>query len=112
MNCNDMTRLLDERDIAELSAPEARDLAAHAAECAECARQWLASEHVARFRSDVPALPAALREQALRIREACEAPALRRSTRRPLLFGGLFVLGAAATTVAAFTWQDASAANR
>jgi len=112
MNCNDVTQLLDERDVAELSAAEVRDLEAHTAECAECARQRLASERMARFRADVPALPPALREQALRIAAACESPVVRKSTRRPLLFGSLFVLGAAAATVTAFTWQDASAANR
>jgi len=112
MNCDDITRLLDERALAQLSAAEAGAIEAHAAQCPECARQWLASESLARFRADVPALPPALREQARRLHAACETPVVRKSTRRPLLFGSLFVLGAAATTVTAFTWQDASAANR
>ena len=112
MNCDDITRLLDERELSQLSAAEVRDIEAHVAQCAECARQCLASERMARFRCGVPALPPALREQAHRLHAACESPAVRKSTRRPLLFGSLFVLGAAATAVTAFTWQDASAANQ
>jgi hypothetical protein len=112
MNCNDINRVLDEREATELSAAESAGIEAHVAHCTECAQQVSASAHMTQFRCDVPPLPAALREHARRLQAACESAPPPKSTRRPLIFGSLFVLGAAATTFTAVAWRDASAANR
>lgn len=112
MNCDDVIRLLDEHEAAGLSAAESAEAEAHIAQCTECAQQWLASERIAQFRTAVPPLPAALRERARRLEAACETTEAPKSTRRPLIFGSLFLLGATATTFTAVTWRDASAANR
>ena len=101
MKCDDIVRLLDERQLSELSPAEATELEAHLTHCMECARQCLASEQLARFRADAPAMPAALEEQARRLHAACESAAPREVARRPFIIGGLLLLGCAATMYAA-----------
>jgi hypothetical protein len=112
MKCDDINYLLDKRALTELAVAETAEVEAHVAACRECARLWSVSERLAQFRCDVPPLPASLRERARRLHAACESTATAKSTRRPLIFGSLLLLGGAATTLSAVSWRDASAANR
>lgn len=112
MNCSDISRLLDERAIADLSAAELSAVEAHLSGCADCAAQCLASERVSTFRSDVPPMPASLREQARRLGDASGSATGERRMRRPVIIGSLLLLGAAATMFATVPWQDPGTANR
>lgn len=99
MKCSDISRILDEQEFAGLSAADLADLESHVSECAECARQCLASEQLMSFRTAVPAVPAALQERARHLHASCESANSPKSTRRPVIIGSLFLLGAAATTM-------------
>lgn len=112
MNCDDICRLLDEPRRAKLAAAEVSELEAHLSRCTECALQYLASEHVASFRSDVPELPESLHEQARRLHAACEAAVAPRVSRRPFIVGGLLLLGGAATMFAAVPRLEPEPAGR
>lgn len=112
MICKNVTQLLDERDLAELSAKEAAELEAHVSHCAECAAQCLASERMASFRTDVPRMPTSLSERVSRLHAACETTTGLYRTRRPLILGSLLLLGAGATVSLVVPWRGASAANR
>jgi hypothetical protein len=113
MNCNDVSRWLDEPEIAGLSAAELTELEAHITGCAECAGQCLASEQMKSFRADVPPMPESLYERARQLRDLCESNASpRKTSRRPVIFGSLLLLGAAATMSSAIPWRDASTAHQ
>lgn len=112
MNCNDISRFLDEREAGELTSAELGELKAHVSSCEDCAGQWLASERIADFRSSVPALPAPLAERVRQLRDQGDVQPGPSRTRRPVIIGSLLLLGAAATTLAAFSWQDTRTANQ
>ena len=111
MKCNDISQLLNERELSELSPAETAALEAHVLDCAACAAQCLASERMTVFRPDTPPMPASLHEQVRRLRAVCEATTSPRSTRRPVIIGSLFLLGAA-TMFAAIPLRGTSTANR
>jgi anti-sigma factor RsiW len=113
MNCDDISQWLDERELADLSAEKLAELEAHVSRCAECARQCLASEQMKSFRTDVPPMPASLHERARQLRELCESTTSpQKTTRRPVIFGSLLLLGAAATMPAAISWRDTRTAHQ
>jgi anti-sigma factor RsiW len=111
MKCNDISQILDERELSELSTAELADLESHVSRCAECARQCLASEQLMSFRSNMPAMPASLHERARHLHALCES-ATEQSTRRPVIIGSLLLLGAAATMFATVPWHDTSTAHQ
>lgn len=112
MNCNDISRILDEQRMSDLSAAGMDEVEAHVAGCAACADQVLASERVASLRPEVPPLPAALAERVRNLQEPAESNAVPGHTRRPVIIGSLFLLGAAATMYAAVPWRDTGAARQ
>jgi hypothetical protein len=112
MNCHDISHILDERGTAALSTAERADFDAHIARCAECAGQSRASERLLSFRTDVPPLPAALQDRARQLEDLRSAKAPASRSRRPLLIGGLLLIGAGATMFAAVPWGDTSTANQ
>jgi anti-sigma factor RsiW len=112
MNCQDIARWLDQRELSELSAEETIAFQAHLAHCADCAAQCLVSKELSSFRTAVPPLPASLRERAQHLQHLCETTARERRTRRPVLIGSLLLLGAAASMFATAPWTDASTANQ
>ena len=112
MNCNDISRFLDGHQRSALSAAEKHQLEAHVSQCADCAGQWLASESMASFRSEVPPMPAALAERTRQLQDQCESKAAPDQSRRPVIIGSLLLLGAAATMFAVVPGQDASTASQ
>jgi hypothetical protein len=94
MNCQDISRILDSRDVNALSAGERRSCEAHAASCPRCWPEWVVYTRLAAI-SDPPMSP----ELAAR----CEALASARSTAaRGSRSGRTILLGALlATAVAA-----------
>ena len=112
MNCQDIAHILDERGPGALSATERAGFEAHLSQCAECAAQRRVSESLLSFRSEPPPLPAALRERARQLQELRQSPVSERRTRRPVIIGSLFLLGAAATMFAGAHWSDTSAAEQ
>jgi hypothetical protein len=106
MNCSDILRVLDERDIASLAMADEAEFRIHVAACRDCASQVLASEGVAAFRVDVPSLPAGLHECASQLQSRLETQSGRRPSRRPVLIGSLLLLGAAATMFAVVPGPD------
>jgi len=106
MKCDDVFRLLDERQLTELGPAETTELEAHLSRCPECARQCLASELAASFRTDAPEMPASLEERARRLHAACQSAAPPQVARRPFIVGGLLLLGCAATMYAAVPRLD------
>jgi hypothetical protein len=67
---------------------------------------------MASFRSEVPAMPASLQQQARELQERCDSGRAGTGTRRPVIIGSLFLLGAAATMFAAVPWSDTSTVNQ
>lgn len=95
MNCQDISRALDSRDVNALSAAERRACEAHAASCPRCGPEWVVYTRLA-------ALPAPTMPRELAARCEALAPAQRRVTdiRRPagrtVLLGAILVATAAA----------------
>jgi hypothetical protein len=112
MNCNDISRILDEREIAALCAADLAEFKAHLSACSDCSGQSLASQRVLAFRSAVPPLPASLHERAEQLYEQRMLTAGERRTRRPVLIGSLFLLGAAASLFGTVPWSDTSPAEQ
>ena len=97
MNCTDVSRILDHCTLKELTTTKAAAFDAHVANCEACADQHAVQSSLATFRADVPALPASLQARAFQLHEQFAGARERRPTRRPVLIGSLFLLGAAAT---------------
>lgn len=112
MKCNDIARILDERAPSALSSAESAALEAHLLHCDDCTAQWRASEQLQSFRSEVPPMPASLRERARQIDGDSESTRRERASRRPLIIGSLLLLGAAATMFTAIPLRDSRAANQ
>jgi hypothetical protein len=106
MNCSDILRILDERDVVDPALADEAGFRNHVLACRDCASQVQASEGVAAFRVNVPQLPAGLQECALQLQSRLEAQSARRPSRRPVLIGSLFLLGAAATMFAVVPGPD------
>jgi hypothetical protein len=111
MICKDISRCLDERELAALSASESAELKMHIAQCADCAAQTRISFRLSSFRSEIPPFPASLREQARRLDAVCESAEGDRCLRRPVIVGGLFLFGALATMLVTGRWRGGGAAE-
>jgi hypothetical protein len=111
MNCNELSRWLDECESEKLVASRPADLAAHLAQCADCARQFRVSRRLLSFRSEIPPLPAALLESARLLDDARESAESHRRMRRPVIVGGLFLFGALATILATGPWRSPETAE-
>jgi hypothetical protein len=59
MNCHDIARILDERDVDGLLSREQSDVRAHLVTCRDCARDWQIHAQLADAR--IPAVPTELR---------------------------------------------------
>ena len=112
MYCKEISQLLDERLVSELSAREKAELSLHGACCAECSGHYAVSAELEAFRTQIPPLPESLHARARDLEYLCEAKFRERRMRRPVLIGSLMLLGAAATLFAPVGWRDASASNR
>ena len=60
MNCQDIARILNERDVGQLTAVERARAEAHLAGCAECAGDWEVHERIGA--AEIPAMPRWLRD--------------------------------------------------
>jgi hypothetical protein len=99
MNCQDLCRILDSRDVNALAAAERRACEAHAASCPHCGPEWVVYTHLA-------AIPAALMPQQLALRCAAVAEthlgrSLRRASSRTVLPATILVVAAAAAMLVA-----------
>jgi hypothetical protein len=97
MNCEDISRILDSRDVNTMPAAERRAGEAHAATCPHCGPEWIVFTRLA-------AIPAARIPQQLRVR--CEALAEARlggqcPPGRTILLGTILVVAAAAAMLVA-----------
>lgn len=93
MNCNEISTLLDDGDIARLDSPLQRKIAAHLAACADCAMDWEIQERLRQL-SDLP-MPAAFAG-------ACRAAVAGSAQPVPVRrVANGYVLGAAVLAVAA-----------
>jgi hypothetical protein len=98
MNCQDISRALDSRDVNALSEAERRALDAHAASCPHCGPDWIVYTRLAAI--PAPPMPQKLAAQ-------CEALATaqlrgisaRRRSSRTLLLGAILVVAAAAAVL-------------
>jgi hypothetical protein len=95
MNCQDISRILDSRDVNALSTTERRACEAHAASCRHCGPEWVVYSRLAAI--PAPAMP---REVAVK----CETLAAARpgaaggfASGRTVLLGAILVATAAAT---------------
>lgn len=94
MNCQRVTRILDERDISRLSVAERDDVKAHLSVCPLCAAEWRGQLGLAAF--VVPPLPAGFQEQ-IRVRLAGGVVGnTRRARNRVILVGTIVAIAAAA----------------
>lgn len=95
MNCQDISRTLDSRDVNKLSTVERRACEAHAASCPHCGPAWIVYTRLAA----IPAAPMpphlAAQCEALATARPQAAGGLRSG--RMVLLGALFVTAAAAT---------------
>lgn len=93
MNCQDIARILDERDVDDLLAREQSDVQAHLATCRDCARDWQIQAQLADAR--IPAVPPELRAlYSPRVEGVVGLAARRRS--RFIIVGSLAAAAAAA----------------
>lgn len=97
MNCTDVSRILDGCPDATLPRLRAAAFDEHISACSDCADQHASATRLAHFRADVPPLPDSLRVRAEQLHQQFDSERERRPTRRPVLLGGLLLLGAAAT---------------
>ena len=92
MNCQDIARMLDEREVDGLSATEQADVQAHLVICRDCARDWRI--HARLSAAAIPAVPAELRAQYAPQVGGGAGPGARRHSR-------LIVVGAVVAVAAA-----------
>lgn len=101
MNCQDITRIANSGNFAELREAERAAAAAHARTCRYCAPLWAAHSRLAGLQ--IPPMPA---ELALRCRSLAAMPATessgRSASRRLILLGALVVTAAAAAMLAMY----------
>lgn len=116
MNCQELQRILDERELAELSVADQRELKRHASACADCEAALAAHDAVRAVA--VPPMPAAFEQRLRRLvaAQVAVAPASRRAFGRPWLVVGLLGFGVAAATVVGLQFSgnagnDASGAD-
>lgn len=96
MNCQDMARILDDRDIGSLAASEQRDVRAHLETCPDCARDWRI--HAELSAEAIPPVPAELRAHFAALGEGGRHQGARRG--RLIVVGGLLAVAAAAAMLA------------
>lgn len=102
MNCQDIFRTLESRNVNALAAEELRACEAHAASCPRCGAEWIAYTRLAAI--PVPAIPHTLAVQCEALVEGIPAAAGkygngRRTRNRFLLVGALVALSAAAAMI-------------
>lgn len=111
MNCQDISGILDDRDMTSLSDAERHDVGAHLHECGDCASGWAVQRHLAA--APIPPMPATLTKQcrtlvAARSRPGADTQA-RRRTSRLFLVGGLAAMAAAAALLGT-AWRNSGEA--
>ena len=109
MNCKDISRILDECEIAGLTAAAQAAVAAHCESCAGCDAQWQIGNRLLGFRADTPPVPPALRERARELEAAQDGAGGRPLVRRPVIIGSLLLFGATAAMLAGVPWRGQSA---
>lgn len=109
MNCEDVSRRLDECEPRAVSGAETPDLEAHLAECSHCAEQALVARRLRSFRTEVPPVPVALRDLAWQLEDAHESNCGRGPSRRPVIIGSLLLFGVAASALLAPPWGGETA---
>lgn len=98
MNCSDISLILDDRDTGTLEHESRQAVAAHVAECRDCARDW--KLHTQLVSRKLPALPSDLVEECSALAAAVPATDLpRRKWNRAALIASVAVLAAAAATL-------------
>jgi hypothetical protein len=95
MNCHEITRILDERDITRLHESERASVEVHLSSCADCAAEWRVQLRLAT--GFAPPVPAGLMERARALVAADWAGNARRVRSRAILFGTILAVAAAAT---------------
>jgi len=94
MNCQDITRLLDDGDIGSMTKRERSEVEAHLFACPDCAADWKVHQRL--VEGFAPPMPAGLTERARALVAAGVTVDTRRSPRRAMLFGTMLVVAAAA----------------
>jgi hypothetical protein len=107
MNCQDITRLLDDRNIKTLSVAERGRAERHLASCRQCAREWEAYERL--LAVSLPTMPIHLAHRCRELMAGAAVSERKRSAGvRPALVIGFFLVGAAAAAVLSIDWRDDS----
>jgi hypothetical protein len=106
MNCNDIALLLDDGDTGRLEAGVRRDLEAHLALCADCARDWRLHERLVARR--VAPMPAGLVEACRALVTAAVQRGRGTRARNRLLVIGTVAMAAAAAVLVAYLKGDAA----
>jgi hypothetical protein len=105
MNCQDIARILDDQDIAALSAVDQQQAKLHLASCHECARDW--ELHAQLAASVMPAFPQELRASCRSLVMAGSGVARARTRSRLILVSTLAVVAAAAAMLG-LQWPGSS----
>jgi hypothetical protein len=95
MNCNDISRTLDSRDVHTLSAAERHACEAHAASCPQCGPEWVVYTRLAAI--PAPVMPPDLAARCEALAATLPVAAIgHRTANRTLLVGAVIVAAAAA----------------
>jgi hypothetical protein len=106
MKCADILDLLANGDVTCMPASGIPGIEAHLSSCSECADQWQAAVGSVSLRCEVPPLPPTLRARAQQLQDRAGVQTPRGSSRRPLLLGSLFLLGATASLFSVLPARD------
>jgi hypothetical protein len=106
MNCNDISRCLDESSVASLSRAQAAAVEDHVFGCKRCAGQWRVAKQLLAFRSEVPQVPETLLDRAWQLDGLTDSSAPRRQSRRPWLVGSLALFGLASSAFIGLPWRS------
>ncbi len=112
MNCQDISSVLDERDITSLGDAERDDVASHLHECGDCASEWAVQQRLAA--AAIPPMPVALTKQcrmlvAAQRNSGADTQGGRRRSSRLFLIGTLAAMAAAAALLG-MAWKNSGEA--
>ena len=107
MNCQDISSLLDDQDVTNLSEAERDDVESHLHECGDCASEWAVQQRLAAI--PIPPIPATLTKQCRTLvaaqRSSGADSQVRRRTSRLILIGTLAAMAAAAALLG-MAWKN------